>query len=156
MGILGQDEKAHAYPFQISTGSIGLDLAIGPVRRDDQSRWHTGVPAGRMIEIFGGESCGKTAMALHMVANAQRKLKWTGLLAGYVASSTPWTRSTPATASASTGLCKKSKHPVLIGTSAFPVRVSHARASEVQPFFCFTPRSTRALPGSCTVRLPRS
>jgi len=46
----------------ISTGSLSLDYALGV--------W--GVPRGRIIEIFGPESSGKTTLALHIVANAQR------------------------------------------------------------------------------------
>ncbi|MBX3464205.1 MAG: recombinase RecA [Planctomycetes bacterium] len=47
----------------ISTGSLGLDLAIGG----------KGLPRGRVIEIFGPESSGKTTLTLHVVANAQRQ-----------------------------------------------------------------------------------
>ncbi|KKS76778.1 MAG: Protein RecA [Parcubacteria group bacterium GW2011_GWC1_43_11b] len=47
----------------ISTGSIGLDMALGV----------NGVPRGRVIEIFGPESSGKTTLALHIVAEAQKK-----------------------------------------------------------------------------------
>jgi len=46
----------------ISTGSIGLDLALGV----------GGVPRGRVIEIYGPESSGKTTLALTIIANAQR------------------------------------------------------------------------------------
>ncbi len=46
----------------ISTGSISLDLALGI----------GGVPKSRMIEIYGPESSGKTTLALHVVANAQK------------------------------------------------------------------------------------
>lgn len=46
----------------ISTGSIGLDIALGI----------GGVPRGRIIEIYGPESSGKTTVALHIVAEAQR------------------------------------------------------------------------------------
>ena len=46
----------------ISTGSIGLDAALGV----------GGVPRGRIIEIFGPESSGKTTLALHIVAEAQK------------------------------------------------------------------------------------
>jgi recombination protein RecA len=46
----------------ISTGSLGLDIALGI----------GGVPKGRVIEVFGPESSGKTTLALHVVAEAQR------------------------------------------------------------------------------------
>jgi recombination protein RecA len=46
----------------ISTGSLSLDLALGG----------QGIPKGRIIEIFGPESSGKTTLALHVVARAQR------------------------------------------------------------------------------------
>jgi len=47
----------------ISTGSIGLDYALGI----------GGLPRGRIVEIFGPESSGKTTLALHVVAEAQKK-----------------------------------------------------------------------------------
>ena len=47
----------------ISTGSMALDLALGI----------GGVPAGRIVEIFGPESSGKTTVCLHVIANAQAK-----------------------------------------------------------------------------------
>jgi len=46
----------------ISTGSLGLDLALGI----------GGVPRGRVVEIYGPESSGKTTLTLHIVAEAQR------------------------------------------------------------------------------------
>ena len=54
----------------ISTGSLGLDIALGV----------GGLPRGRVVEIFGPESGGKTTLALHAVAEAQKK----GGLAGFV------------------------------------------------------------------------
>ena len=47
----------------VSTGSLGLDVALGI----------GGLPKGRIIEIYGPESSGKTTLALHAIAEAQRK-----------------------------------------------------------------------------------
>ncbi|MBE2288066.1 MAG: recombinase RecA [Chitinophagaceae bacterium] len=47
----------------ISTGSIGLDVALGV----------GGLPAGRIIEIYGPESSGKTTIAIHTIAQSQKK-----------------------------------------------------------------------------------
>ena len=49
----------------ISTGSLGLDNAIGI----------NGIPVGRIIEIYGNESCGKTTIALQIIKEAQKKNK---------------------------------------------------------------------------------
>ena len=54
----------------ISTGSISLDIALGI----------GGIPRGRIIEIFGPESTGKTTLALHIIAEAQKK----GGVAAYI------------------------------------------------------------------------
>lgn len=59
---LGQKDNAVEIP-AISTGSLGLDLALGI----------GGLPKGRIIEIYGPESSGKTTLALHVVAEAQKQ-----------------------------------------------------------------------------------
>lgn len=59
--IMGATSKPKYHDF-ISTGSIGLDKALGI----------GGVPRGRVIEIFGPESSGKTTLAMHIMAEAQR------------------------------------------------------------------------------------
>ena len=48
---------------EISTGSLGLDIALGI----------GGLPKGRIVEIYGPESSGKTTLALQVVASAQKK-----------------------------------------------------------------------------------
>jgi len=58
---LGSSE--HADVPAISTGSLSLDIALGTF----------GVPRGRVVEIYGPESGGKTTLALHIVAEAQKK-----------------------------------------------------------------------------------
>src|SRR5262245_27992676 len=47
----------------VSTGSLGLDIALGV----------GGLPRGRVVEIYGPESSGKTTLALHCIAEAQKK-----------------------------------------------------------------------------------
>ena len=59
---LGQNEQAVEVE-AISTGSLGLDIALGI----------GGLPRGRVVEIYGPESSGKTTLALHVVAEAQKR-----------------------------------------------------------------------------------
>src|SRR6478735_1057459 len=60
--IMKLGEGSHLEVDGISTGALSLDLALGG----------KGLPRGRIIELFGPESSGKTTLALHAVANAQR------------------------------------------------------------------------------------
>ncbi|MDP6788034.1 MAG: recombinase RecA [Rhodospirillales bacterium] len=59
---LGQRESA-VKADAISTGSLGLDIALGI----------GGLPRGRVVEIYGPEASGKTTLALHVIAEAQKK-----------------------------------------------------------------------------------
>ncbi|MGL4636765.1 MAG: recombinase RecA [Beijerinckiaceae bacterium] len=59
---LGKNDKAVEIE-TVSTGSIGLDIALGV----------GGLPRGRVIEIYGPESSGKTTLALHTIAESQKK-----------------------------------------------------------------------------------
>ena len=58
---LGEDEHVTSIP-SIPTGALTLDLALGV----------GGVPRGRVVEIYGPESSGKTTLMLHIIANAQK------------------------------------------------------------------------------------
>ena len=60
--VMKLGESAHMNVEVIPTGSLSLDIALGV----------GGVPRGRIIEIFGPESSGKTTVALHMIAEAQK------------------------------------------------------------------------------------
>src|ERR1041384_4851571 len=60
--VMKLDGETRATTDGIPTGSLSLDLALGGV----------GVPRGRVLEVFGPESSGKTTLCLHIVANAQK------------------------------------------------------------------------------------
>ena len=61
--VMMMNEKADTLGEVISTGSIGLDVALGI----------GGLPKGRVVEIYGPESSGKTTVATHVIAEAQKK-----------------------------------------------------------------------------------
>ncbi len=60
--IMQMDEHKYAKVAGILTGSLSLDIALGGV----------GIPRGRVTELFGPEASGKTTLALHVIASAQR------------------------------------------------------------------------------------
>jgi len=60
--IMQMDEHQHIKVEGISTGSLSLDIALGGA----------GIPRSRVTELFGPESSGKTTLALHVIAHAQR------------------------------------------------------------------------------------
>lgn len=61
--VMMMNERTQEPHETISTGSIGLDVALGI----------GGLPRGRVIEIYGPESSGKTTLAIHAIAEAQKK-----------------------------------------------------------------------------------
>src|SRR5450631_2835565 len=61
--VMLMNERSQEPMEVISTGSIGLDVALGV----------GGLPRGRVIEIYGPESSGKTTIAIHVIAEAQKK-----------------------------------------------------------------------------------
>src|SRR5215468_5369261 len=61
--VMMMNEKSQEPMEVISTGSIGLDMALGI----------GGLPRGRVVEIYGPESSGKTTIATHIIAEAQKK-----------------------------------------------------------------------------------
>ena len=64
------DAAANVSVETVPTGSLSLDIALGL----------GGVPKGRIIEIYGPESSGKTTVALHMIAEVQKR----GGIAGFI------------------------------------------------------------------------
>ena len=64
------DASAHVAVETVPTGSLSLDIALGL----------GGVPRGRVIEIYGPESSGKTTVTLHMIAEVQKR----GGIAGFI------------------------------------------------------------------------
>src|SRR5271167_1562040 len=60
--VMKLDGDAKATVDGIPTGSLSLDIALGGV----------GVPRGRVLEIFGPESSGKTTLTLHIIASCQK------------------------------------------------------------------------------------
>ena len=68
--VMKLGDTAHMQVETIPTGSLSLDIALGA----------GGVPKGRVVEIYGPESSGKTTVALHMVAEVQKRGGITGFI----------------------------------------------------------------------------
>jgi recombination protein RecA len=64
--VMKMGSVTHENISSISTGSIGLDLALGV----------GGYPKGRVVEIYGPESSGKTTLAIHAMAEAQKNWRY--------------------------------------------------------------------------------
>lgn len=67
--VMKMDDTRSVVVDVISTGSFGLDLALGV----------GGFPRGRIVEIYGPESSGKTTIALHTIAEAQKRVAFVPL-----------------------------------------------------------------------------
>ena len=68
--VMKMGDKQHMKVEAVSTGSLAIDLALGI----------GGLPRGRVVEIYGPEASGKSTLAMHVVAEAQR----TGGICAYV------------------------------------------------------------------------
>lgn len=68
--VMKLGDTSHMQVETVTTGSLSLDIALGA----------GGVPKGRIVEIYGPESSGKTTVALHMVAEVQKR----GGIAGFI------------------------------------------------------------------------
>ena len=68
--VMKLGDTSHMQVETVPTGSLSLDIALGA----------GGVPKGRIVEIYGPESSGKTTVALHMVAEVQKR----GGIAGFI------------------------------------------------------------------------
>ena len=68
--VMKLGDHSHMQVETVPTGSLSLDIALGM----------GGVPKGRIVEIYGPESSGKTTVALHMVAEVQKR----GGIAGFI------------------------------------------------------------------------
>src|SRR3546814_3498360 len=60
--IMKLGESTHANVVTIPTGALSIDLALGG-----------GIPRGRIVEVYGPESSGKTTLTLHAIAECQRR-----------------------------------------------------------------------------------
>ncbi len=80
--IMKMDESNIARVEGISTGALSLDIALGG----------RGIPRGRVCEFFGPESSGKTTIALHAIANAQKKGGVAAFIDAEHALDTTWAR----------------------------------------------------------------
>jgi recombination protein RecA len=80
--IMKLDDDPSKIPPGISTGAISLDLALGG----------RGIPTGRVVEIFGPESSGKTTLCLHLIASTQKEGKMAAFIDAEHALDPSWAR----------------------------------------------------------------
>ena len=80
--IMRLDDDPSKFLPGISTGSISLDLALGG----------RGIPTGRVVEIFGPESSGKTTLCLHLIASTQKEGKMAAFIDAEHALDPSWSR----------------------------------------------------------------
>ncbi|MBX2851034.1 MAG: recombinase RecA [Phycisphaeraceae bacterium] len=80
--VMRLDDDPSKIPAGISTGAISLDLALGG----------RGIPTGRVVEIFGPESSGKTTLCLHLIASIQKEGKMAAFIDAEHALDPSWAR----------------------------------------------------------------
>jgi recombination protein RecA len=78
--VLGQGNGCIVDRELTSTGSICIDRAVGVIAKEENGTIKTGIPRGRIIEIFGPESSGKTTLLNHMIAQTQKQGKLAAII----------------------------------------------------------------------------
>jgi len=83
---LGRDPNSYDINGQVSSGSLALDMILGPVtprfntKGDKVDGWDSGFPHGRIVEVMGPESSGKTTLCNLLVAEAQKAGHWAAFI----------------------------------------------------------------------------
>ena len=111
--VMKMNDQAQVAIAAVSTGSLSLDVALGV----------GGLPRGRVVEVFGPESSGKTTLVYHVIAEAQRR----GGIAPSSTPSTPWIPRTRS-GSASTSMSFSSPSPTPASRHSKSASCSSAQA----------------------------